>query len=134
MISSLLKSRRVWVATAIGCLAMAFLWYYTSCYVGMAAAHLDCTFGRYEVKLYGYRCGNETETDRKHFQRLSSLLKERYNVNVTDIKWCVIEPGMQQYVNGYNAVSSSRILFKYGFDVFQECSDLAIDPLEHVRP
>ena len=88
-------------------------WWLTAYPRGMAVALLHTTFGHYEIKIYGYPHPSRWECAR--------LLRERYGVEVRAEAGCVVTQSLVWYVDGYNGVSESRLIRRFGKDIFQEC-------------
>ena len=110
---SLLSRRRV----ILSLIFLVVSWYGGSYWRGMTMAYIDNTCGYYEIKVWGlpifFDGGHE------------SLLREKYGVEMDVVGDCSVFPTTEWYADGYNLVSSSLLLKKYGKDIFAECWVLA---------
>jgi hypothetical protein len=83
----------------------------------MLMAHLDHARGHYEVKGHGYVDWSTIQYGR--------LLYERYGVGANIFGGCCVDSTTADYEEGYSHVSRRLLNWKYGKDIFRECSDLA---------
>ena len=111
------QSRRARFLTIMVVLGLVGLWYPTAYPRGMLMAFIDHACGHYEIQTYGYPVA--------WYREYSSLLREKYDVQLNMVAGCVVWPTLEWYVDGYNSVSESLLKDKYGQDIFRECSDLA---------
>jgi uncharacterized protein (TIGR03067 family) len=115
--TSLLKSRRVWVVLAVLSLLLVVGWYASAYPRGMLMARIDHARGHYKFKVYGSLIPWEKEYAR--------LLQQRYGVAWDRVASCVVSEELAWYAGGYNSVSQHLLLEKYGKDIFEECNAVA---------
>src|SRR5262245_31023182 len=120
------KTRRGWlIAAGIGCL-LAFVWPLTAYPRGMLRAYIDHARGHFEQKTFGYPAPWRWEYAR--------LLEEKYGVKLNAVAGCEVDYSLFEYVEGYNAVSTSLLIDHFGHDIFEECYTLARERWETDHP
>lgn len=89
------------------------IWWLAAYQRGMLAARWDHARGHFEIQVYGYP--PEWRDD------YARLLHERFGVEVNTVAACVVTDELGRYVDGYNAVSQSGSVARFGKDIFAEC-------------
>ena len=118
--------RRLLVAGGLLILAIVG-WWPTAYPRGMLVAWFDQVRGHYEIQVYG---GPPAPWEGE-WRRLTL---ERYGIEVNPVAGCVVTSDLVWYVDGYNAVSRTRIEARFGKDIFTECADEAKKAWDREHP
>jgi len=123
--SAFVTRRRV----LVGLVAVIFAvvgWWLLAYPRGMLGASFDNARGHYEIQVFGKPPPWESE--------LARLLQTRYGVEIKSVAACIVTDQLVNYIEGYNAVSRSRIETRLGKDVFAECAREARTTWEREHP
>ena len=116
--------RRVLIAV-LSLIAVTILLELTAHSRGRLAAGQDQRDGKDAIRSLGY-AGREAGEYQK-------LLRERYGVECLWIADCLVIRSQVAYAHGYNEVSRTRIVLKFGKDIFRECREEAVGRWERKR-
>jgi hypothetical protein len=110
-LSRLLRSRWFWVSAVVFALPC---WFGTAYPRGAVVARIDHARGLDVILAAGYPAPWSDDC--------ADLLRVRYGVKVERVAGCVIPPGLDWYIDGYNGVSERLLMQRFGKDIFAECN------------
>jgi hypothetical protein len=113
---SFIKRHRMLIAIAV-LILLIIGWWFSAYPRGMLVAWIDQARGHHEMQVYGLPAPWSHE--------YAQLLKSGYGVEIHAVAGCVVTNQLVSFVDGYNAVSVSRIEARFGKDIFAECADEA---------
>jgi hypothetical protein len=107
------KHPSLFVCLVIFLVIAGFLgWDYSAGIRGQLTARFDVARGRFEVLAYGLPAPWRREW--------ASLMRERYGIEMRIVAGCALSQSLAEYADGYNQVSGTAAIRRFGRDVFRE--------------